>query len=155
HDNENEDEGWIELKSYKENMFTKLQEIKSGFYNRPFKKNLESIDSLLPNDYEPDHTHQMTIGNHHPVKVIKVARISSYRSQNSLVFCCPPDKFEEFSYQKYVTTTGGEFIGWNKSNDWILKNIVQYVLKIDLKVEVSKHKMEDEDIEVGNKSFKK
>ena len=74
-----------------------------------------------------------------------------------LYFVVPPDKFENFSYQKYVTTTGEEFKGWNKSNNWILRNIVQYVLKMDLKVEVSKHKNEEENdtVEVGNKRFKR
>ncbi len=71
-DDKNEDECRVELKYLKENMFTKLKEIKSGFYNRPYKKNLESVDSLLPNECKPDHIYQMTIGNHHPIKVLKV-----------------------------------------------------------------------------------
>ena len=54
-DDENEDESWVELKCLKENIFTKLKEIKSGFYNRLYKKNLELVDSLTPNDCELDH----------------------------------------------------------------------------------------------------
>jgi len=40
--------------------------------------------------------------------------------------------FDDFRFQNYVTTDGKKYKGWKATTNWIIKDIEQYVLKIEL-----------------------
>ncbi|CAH1757166.1 10879_t:CDS:2 [Entrophospora sp. SA101] len=106
----NVDELKAELNGLKLSKNAKIlkREIKSEFYNRPHKKKQESVDSLVPHEHEPDHIYQITVGKNHPIKVNGFKELHEYLHTYHkiyLYFVVPKDKFEDFSYQKYVTTT--------------------------------------------------
>ena len=40
--------------------------------------------------------------------------------------------FDDFCFQNYIATDGKKYKGWNASTNWILNDIEQYVLEIEL-----------------------
>ncbi|CAI2187451.1 8276_t:CDS:2, partial [Funneliformis geosporum] len=89
--------------------------------------------------YTPDMIFQITVSNNHPIKQVELVNIienmPAYRRKTpiNLAFVVPDDIYDTYKYQDIVTKdTNSKSFRKVKKQDAKLKNIQQWVLKIDI-----------------------
>ncbi|EGZ07427.1 hypothetical protein PHYSODRAFT_340517 [Phytophthora sojae] len=97
-------------------------------YLRPSAKNYKSVDSMV----KPDILFQVTGAHKHPCKqggLHSVLEQLGDPTSPRLYFVLPPDRFDEFKYQKYHDSKCRLMESSTYPN---VQNIQQYALKVDL-----------------------
>ncbi|KAF0704419.1 hypothetical protein DYB28_008092 [Aphanomyces astaci] len=128
----NEARGIVEIPPQQTVMFDKDNEVASapsGVYLRPKNKNYPSVDAIV----KPDILLQVTVGATHPCKqrgLDSAIKLLATPEQPKLVFVLPPDRFDDFKHQRYVTVDGR-----TTTNPFVtLRNIKQYAMEVTLAV---------------------
>jgi len=114
---------------------------------RPKVKNFDAADLFLM----PNYVFQITVSKKHPIKQKELVKIipnmlACRRDSNAkirLVFVVPDDIYDDFEYQRYVTTkknNGDDLDDFKdvKQLSSVLNNVEQWVLKIDLSMHQQK-----------------
>ncbi|CAG8831929.1 11678_t:CDS:2, partial [Gigaspora margarita] len=133
-DNIKQHEKELNLQNLPHQQFHNIDEIVPGYYNIPENTNFESVDAIVPNRNGAHHLYQMTTAETHGIKVNKLEN-NLKDLPIHLYFVVPNinDMFNNFRFQKYVTSGNTEYSGWHLTHaEWIRDNIVQYVLLINL-----------------------
>ena len=118
----------LKLPQQDEHRFSNINEIKNEMYYQPIDKTFPSIDAI----YAPDTLFQMTTSLNHNIKMIGLNKLQSKLMKTGDIdfyFVVPAQLFDNYQKQNYATIKG--VIATN-ANPWIIKQIKQHVLGIDL-----------------------
>ncbi|PKC54545.1 hypothetical protein RhiirA1_477128 [Rhizophagus irregularis] len=127
----------FKLSQQDEHRFSNINETKNEMYYQPIDKTFPSIDAI----YEPDTLFQMTTSLNHNIKMIGLNKLQSKLMKTGDIdfyFVVPAQLFDNYKKQNYATIK--DVIATNV-NPWIIEQIKQYVLRIDLGSEDSLARM--------------
>ncbi|PKY32390.1 hypothetical protein RhiirB3_450549 [Rhizophagus irregularis] len=126
-----------QLSQQDEHRFSNINETKNEMYYQPIDKTFPSIDAI----YAPDTLFQMTTSLNHNIKMIGLNKLQSKLMKTGDIdfyFVVPAQLFDNYKKQNYATIK--DVIATNV-NPWIIEQIKQYVLRIDLGSEDSLARM--------------
>ncbi|POG60910.1 hypothetical protein GLOIN_2v1486671 [Rhizophagus irregularis DAOM 181602=DAOM 197198] len=127
----------FKLSQQDEHRFSNINETKNEMYYQPIDKTFPSIDAI----YAPDTLFQMTTSLNHNIKMIGLNKLQSKLMKTGDIdfyFVVPAQLFDNYKKQNYATIK--DVIATNV-NPWIIEQIKQYVLRIDLGSEDSLARM--------------
>ncbi|CAG8747861.1 4176_t:CDS:2 [Dentiscutata erythropus] len=127
----------LQLQNLPQKQFRNINEIVPGYYNIPENVNFESVDSIALQRNGIHHLYQIMTAETHDIKVNGLSKLENHLKDLPihLYFVVPnmDDTFNNFRFQKYVTSGNIEYSGWHLTHtEWIRDNIAQYVLLINL-----------------------